>query len=305
MAKLKQINVFLRGGLGNQLFQYATGLSISRKFDKNLVLRADLLPLAEDKIGGVSRWPNQISGFRHSGTIRSVSNQPNGKTNVAGKVMHLLRMVGDLDSRILMNMGWLSAENKSTKRPSNFESIKFINSYSPFKDLVAESRKQLSHELNNVVEPTAQFLKLSAEIIEMPTTVVHIRQGDYLNLENIYGASTTDYFTQALAEVALTSKTQRVWLFTDSPDKIQDSILAIVGPERIIGPADLDRPIENLVLMSKGSAIVAANSSFSWWACFIADDKTVVISPNILNAEFNNFENENEPLKHWKFINVN
>ena len=33
--------------------------------------------------------------------------------------------------------------------------------------------------------------------------------------------------------------------------------------------------------------------------------KTVVIAPNFLNAKFNNFENENEPLKHWKFVNVN
>ena len=65
------------------------------------------------------------------------------------------------------------------------------------------------------------------------------------------------------------------------------------------------KSIENLVLMSSWSAIVAANSSFSWRACFIAGDKIVVISPNILTATVNNFENENEPLNPWKFVNVN
>jgi len=304
MAKLKRINVFLRGGLGNQLFQYAIGLSLSRRYERELILRTDLLPTSEDTIGGVSRWPDQISGFGHSGTIRALGNQPTGKTNAIGKFMQLLRISGDLNSGILHNMGWLSAEKTSVKRPSDLRSIKYVNSYSPFKELAAENRMQLSTEMHKIVEPTAQFLRLSTEIMEKPTTVVHIRQGDYLNFENIFGALTTDYFSKALEKVGLTSRRHRVWLFTDSPDKLQDSLLSILRPECVIGPVDLERPIENLVLMSKGTAIVAANSTFSWWACFIAEDSTVVIVPNVLMAQVNNFASGNEPLEHWQFINV-
>ena len=305
MATVKQLNVFLRGGLGNQLFQYSTGLAISKRYEKDLILRADLLPLYEDAIGGISRWPNQISAFGHSGTIRAFGNQPTGGTNATGKLMQFLRTAGDLNSRIFHNMGWLSAENMSAKRPSELHSINYVNSYSPYKDLAAENRMQLSKEINSIFEPTAEFLRLSTEIMEKPTTVVHIRQGDYLNLENIFGTLTTGYLTQALERVDLTSKSQRVWLFTDSPNKLQDSFLSILRPERIIGPADLERPIENLVLMSKGTAIVAANSTFSWWACLVANESTAVIAPNILNAKVNNFSIGNEPLSHWEFINVN
>ena len=305
MASLKEVNVFLRGGLGNQLFQYSTGLAISQRYGKNLILRTDLLPLYEDEIGGISRWPNQISAFRHSGTIRSSGNQPAGRTNATGKLMQLLRTMGDLNSQILIKMGWLSAENIIAKRPSDLDSVNYVNSYSPYKDLAVENRTQLSNELNNIVEPTAQFLKLSTEIMEKPTTVVHIRQGDYLNLQSIFGTLTAGYLSQAIGKLDLTSKSQRVWLFTDSPNRLQDSFLSILRPERIIGPADLGRPIENLVLMSKGTAIVAANSTFSWWACFIANDSTAVIAPNILNAKLNNFASENEPLGHWEFINLN
>ena len=65
LAKSSEVSVFLRGGLGNQLFQYSAGLKISRMTGKKLILRTDLLPIQEDKIGGISRWPNQISEFSH------------------------------------------------------------------------------------------------------------------------------------------------------------------------------------------------------------------------------------------------
>jgi len=304
MSSVKRINVFLRGGLGNQLFQYSTGLAISKRYGKDLVLRADLLPLYEDAIGGISRWPNQISTFRHTGIIRAFRKQPTGGTNATGKLLQFLRIAGDLNPRVLHKMGWLSGEHMSGKRPSELDSIDYVNSYSPYKDLAAENRIQLSSELNNIVEPTARFLELSTEILKKPTTVVHIRQGDYLNLENTFGTLTMRYLSQALETVDLTSKSQRVWLFTDSPNRLQDSFLSILRPERIIGPADLERPIENLVLMSKGAAIVAANSTFSWWACFIANDRTAVIAPNILSAKLNNFASGNEPVSHWEFIDV-
>ena len=43
MSALPKITVSLTGGLGNQLFQYATGLSLSARLNANLLVHQQIL----------------------------------------------------------------------------------------------------------------------------------------------------------------------------------------------------------------------------------------------------------------------
>lgn len=49
--------VQLRGGLGNQLFQYAAGVSVSSRHQTDLDIDVSLLPAHTVSRGGVRRWP--------------------------------------------------------------------------------------------------------------------------------------------------------------------------------------------------------------------------------------------------------
>jgi hypothetical protein len=304
MDRLKEIQVFLRGGLGNQLFQYATGLAISEITGKRLILRSDLLPEYEDSIGGVSRWPNQIDTFNHSGEIRSRSFQPREKTNLKGKIMQGMRVVGDQVPWVCSALGWVSSENSVPALPRNMNRIRLVNSYVAYKQRAWAQRIRLRTEIRNVKDPSPEFIQTSKVITSIRPIVFHIRQGDYLGLERIFGSLPEVYYRSALKALNIANNSAPKWIFSDSPNQISRSLLQALNPDRVIGPREMSKPVENLVLMSLGRSLIAANSTFSWWAGLITDEESQVIAPNIEAAKVNNFSRGKEPANNWLFIDV-
>ena len=304
MSPKKVLQVFLRGGLGNQLFQYSTGMALAEAQGRYLVLRGDLLPKTEDTIGGVSRWPNQITDFHHSGTIRTKSNQPVGKTNLVGKSMQVMRLAGDRMPELLARLGWLANENNESSIEVLTAQVSLINSYSPFKDLAFKFREKLRSEINNIHNPSNDFLNLVTEIKKSKAIAVHLRQGDYLNLGHIYGSSSLDFLKSAVQELQTTGELESVWLFTDTPSSIPNEVLDFLNPQRVIGPEMLPRPLESMLLMSKASALIAANSSFSWWSALLTSSGTPVCAPHIVSARVNNFSMDSELDRNWRTLIV-
>lgn len=304
MTSTKELHVFLRGGLGNQLFQYSTGLALSAAQGRELVLRGDLLPEVEDSIGGVSRWPNQITEFHYSGTIQTKSYQPLGRTNWLGKSMQIMRLVGDKLPSLVSKMGWLASENGSSSDPILQQPVRLINSYSSSKNLAFLNRDKLRQEIGDIRDPSQKFLELTSEIEMSDTIAVHLRQGDYLNLNHIYGSSSLSFLKVAIDELKHIGFEPNIWLFTDTPESTPKDVLNFLNPKRIIGPEELPRPLENLILMSRAKALIAANSSFSWWAALLTYGGTPVIAPRIAAAKVNNFSIDSEPDDNWRTLNV-
>ena len=296
---MKNIQVFLRGGLGNQLFQYSTALWLARRYSKKLIIRSDLLPSSQDSIGGVSRWPCQLQDFSHSGNIQWNSHQPSGRTNLFGKWMQLLRMIGDWTPRMLMSLGVLASE-----RPySNFKlgsGIWIINSYAPHKRLAFENRNILRAQLNDLKSPSTQFVELDKELSGNDFVAIHIRLGDYMNFPEVFGSLDVEYFKRAL-EVSGT-KLEHLVLFTDSPELIDSQITKALKPAKVIGPIELESPLENILLISRAKVIIASNSSFSWWASLISSPNTSVVAPHIKSAKVNNFSHDDAGCEGWKIL---
>jgi hypothetical protein len=296
MAYRLKLQVFLRGGLGNQLFQYSTGLYLAENFEKELVLRTDLLPISKDEVGGISRWPEQMSGFRHSGTLRSKANQPENSTNLFSKSMQAMRMLGDLSPSLTKRFNWLTSETKY-RLPDGLERITLINSYSSFKDFALEHRSKLREQVTSLVDPSAMFLSNLAELKERNPIIVHVRRGDYIRLESIYGNLASQYYSDAVEILREQGSTDRTWIFSDSPEKLPKYLLKSLGTERVMGPKEIPSPLETL-------AIVGANSTYSWWAGLISQDGNPLVAPRISSARTNNFSNEDERVPGWKVLNV-
>jgi hypothetical protein len=298
------LQVFLRGGLGNQLYQYSTGYELARAQGRELVLRGDLLPEFEDSIGGVSRWPNQLTDFAHSGRILSKANQPVGKTNVVGKWMQVMRLIGDQAPDLLLRLGWIANENSEPTDDIRERPVRLLNSYCSLKNLAFKNREILRHEINDIHSPSKDFQDLKSELKNSKAIAVHLRQGDYLNLGHIYGQSSLDFLKLAVQELNGPGELKAIWLFTDTPASVPKEVLSFLNPQKVIGPETLPRPIENLVLMSSASGLIAANSSFSWWASFLSSLGTPVCAPYILSARVNNFSMDSELDRNWRILLV-
>lgn len=300
----RRLQVFLRGGLGNQLFQYSTGLFLATEYGKELILRTDLLPIEADKIGNVSRWKEQISEFQHSGVVYRQCYQPKGSTNLVGKTMHLARLIGDATNVMPNYLGWISNDSGQALPESKLAGIRVINSYATYKNLAVKQKTQLANQISAVRNPSKRFLDLQHELATSPTICVHLRLGDYEQLGHVFGRARPEYYQHAVANLRQHLGLGRVWLFTDKLGKIDDAFIRGISPDRIVTSGEVFRPIENLLLLGRGAGLVASNSTFSWWASFLSGDNARTVAPFNKSAKVNNFEPEADSSPNLEFIYV-
>lgn len=295
----REVHVFLRGGLGNQLFQYASGLAISSAHEKRLILREDLLPANEDSIGGISRWPNQVSLFRHSAEIRYRNHQPPFSTNSFGKAMAIQRAIGDLTPLILGKFGIHAAERRRIPGDiSEFAKTNIVNAYMSHLNLVLVVKDQLARETKQIINASNNFRELSREAILKKPVMVHVRLGDYVGLGSVFGELGEDYFANALQNASSAPR----WLFTQKESELPDVVRDAIQPERIIDGDFLPSSLENLVLMSLGSSLIASNSTLSWWSAILSSPDSRIITP-FFPGKTNNFAPD-VSLPSWIAINV-
>lgn len=292
------VSVFLRGGLGNQLFQYAMGLHVARRQRDQLILRTDLLPLTPDFVANASRWPNQICDFRSEGTFYGCNNQPPGRTNSMSKAMQALRMIGDFAPVQLLKLGIIAGETTKAPDTSKLGGIWLINSYCSSAQPAIELGDDLRAQIQDLVAPTSEFLKTLEESKSANPVIVHLRLGDYKNFPSLYGVLNLTKVKDYLDTIVEVSSTP-IWIFTDSPEDVREDAKRLFGDTRILGPDELTSPIENMLIMSSGSQLVCANSTFSWWAAFLMGDDGKVHYPKSKVATVDNF-GENMILSGWR-----
>jgi len=218
--------------------------------------------------------------------------------------MQLMRLLGDKFPSLTAKLGWLASENVSVSDSILHRPVRLINSYSSYKNLAASNRDKLRQEISGIQEPSKEFLELAIEIQSSEVIALHLRQGDYLNFGHIYGSSSLEFLKTAIQELGQLGIASNIWLFTDTPASTPQEILDSIQPQKVIGPGELQRPLESMILMSKARALIAANSSFSWWAAFLTPTGTPVIAPRVLTARVNNFESDSEPAGNWRTLDV-
>lgn len=270
--------MFLRGGLGNQLFQYAAGVFIARKQGTRVLFRTDLLPAEADSIGLVSRWPNQLSEFRSEGSTNHCKHQPKGSTHLISKVLQLIRVLGDLMPNLLLSFGVLTGERNSAPSFTNLRKLRIVDSYCSSAVPAIELGQELRSQIRDITFPSESYLELANEATNLRPIIVHLRLGDYQNFKHLYGEPQYESIVKVVKFHTHDQKVP-VWVFTDSPDRVPDQILNKLGANKVIGPGALSRPIENLVLMSMGSVLICSNSTFSWWAAFLKGESRHVFFP--------------------------
>jgi hypothetical protein len=97
-------------------------------------------------------------------------------------------------------------------------------------------------------------------------TAVHVRRGDYERLQNIYNLPGIHYYRNGLEAVRRNSGTTKSVVFSDNVSIARE---LVPGAFQYVGPTDLPRVGDSLMLMAMATNIVGANSSLSWWAAYL------------------------------------
>jgi hypothetical protein len=253
-----RVGVRIVGGLGNQLFGYAVGLELSRRNDCGLDLLVGELGERAFLLGDLELPP-------HVRVVRSPEDRIDHVRRRIGRLPFQRRFVSEasfaFDERVL-------AATPPVTLYGYFQSWRYFPTVAPeVRTLLVASG-----------EPSGRFTALRDELDALgPFVAVQIRRGDYLRLTAHHGLAGDAYVERALRLLELPDLPLVV--FTDD-DTGWRPPWAIQSGARMITPAELPDPRENLLLMRYASCFIISNSSFGWWGAWLAEDPSArVIAP--------------------------
>lgn len=263
------------GGLGNQLFCYAAGAYLAKKTNAHLVL-----DISKIGVGAVNHGKTIIN-FQLDCEVKEFSSVATNRFRTIQRVSNKLATKFDLYRQLRDR-----TEGRYTARLVGYEN-EFANLYQARKisgyfqsyvyaDFVKDDlRRNLTlKELSNWFKEQEKMIKDENPI------VIHMRRGDYLAANDDFGVLSISYYEAAVTVLSASESNRKIWIFTDSPELIREEIAGseLVMARIIIAPIE-SSPNESLVLMSRASDLVISNSTYSWWAAYLASDNSNVVAP--------------------------
>jgi hypothetical protein len=125
-------------------------------------------------------------------------------------------------------------------------------------------------EIGPEITDSLRNVSLSEDILDevRDSIVIHIRRGDLLNSMETMGLLSRDYYAKAINSLVLEGASNEIIAFTDDTEGSTD-LSQQLNVKRLFGPEDVNQ-FEALAYMSHSNRLVVANSTFSWWAGFLA-----------------------------------
>lgn len=258
------ISTRIRGGLGNQLFQYCAGRALALRHGVDLSL--DLRDYDRPKAFKV--------GLDHFNiTTVPPENLPPSKEDGVIKLVSKLLRGGGMKTYRETSMGYDTGYERlgdNTHLKGYWQSERY------FWDVAAQIRE----DLQIVTPPNAKNAEMLAEISGCTAVSLHIRRGDYVSNEKYnaaHGTCDLNYYERAAGFVAEQVEAPVIYAFSDDPAWVAEN-LKLPFEVRYVGHNDGDTNYEDLRLMAACKHHIIANSSFSWWGAWLNPDpaKTVI-----------------------------
>ena len=264
------------GGLGNQMFQVALGLSLTSKgymvkYDKNWLYQHKET-IGENIIDEVFNIQIQEADETEISSVKKES------TNL---IIKGGRKLGILKRHYLFEPESYRGEYKSKimKRSDNMYLEGYWQAEEYFKDIKEEIynayqwKRHISNESNDWYNQIKN---------EKQSVSVHVRLGDYNKPENIKtigGICNSTYYKKAFEYIEGKVNNPKYFLFSNEPEKAME----ILG-DRSCKIIDCNTSLNgwnDMFLMSVCSHNIIANSSFSWWGAYLNQfPQKIVIMPD-------------------------
>lgn len=278
----------LFGGLGNQLFQYATARALSLRLGTSLGLDLRYLPPP----------PHHLSYALHHFAVQAQTEPPGLPPHRTQTLRHLAWRAGLGSPRFLRERGL--GVNAAVMQSGDGV---YLHGYFQSEQYFADHLPRIRDELRITTPPDARNAEWLDRIRQDPRAVsVHLRRGDYVAVAKAgetHGTCDAAYYARAIAHLReATGSAPRAYVFSDDPDWVRAN-LQLDAEMEVVGHNGPTAHYEDLRLMSACRHHIIANSTFSWWGAWLDDrpGKTVIapqrwfatdrlVNPDILPADW-------------------
>lgn len=273
------IAIRLMGGLGNQMFQYATARALANHRNTELFL---------DKV-----WfehINQVDTPRHYELDCFAADQrflPKRLSPVLesdhfyhgkfGKFKLKVNQKTHRSQLIVFQEKKFNFDKQVLLQPDNTYLIGYFQSEKYF----ANIRDLLLKDFNLIAEPDNHNKALLKKIASSQSVSLHVRRGDYVSNKDankFHGTKGHDYYDEAIKLVAKKIKKPTFFVISDDPEwckqNIKLSYETVYVDNNSVGSEDMR-------LMRSCRHNIIANSSFSWWGAWLNENPDkIVIAPS-------------------------
>ncbi len=279
----QRVEAEILGGIGNQLFQFAAALTLSKRLDAELVL--DVSWYRRN-----SRIPNnrqfKLNDLVDLGRVRYISKKRHPKVELAIQILKNHKLISDVNTDPLKFCSLTLSRHVRLRGYWQNEQY-----FAP-----------ISAHLRSIFSQHLMMSKLANEIAKQikkgGSLGLHVRRGDYVTnpkTNSFHGVCDASYFHRAVNVVCNLVNVDRVFIFSDDVawcrDNLDFSIRTVLVETSVI---DTDQ----LKLLSMCDHHVISNSSFSWWAAWFGySDKQVVVYPEAWFSDGSSLKNMP---RHWK-----
>lgn len=246
------LTVPLQGGLGNQLFELAAGLTLTARTGRPIVFNDHWLthPVATDT----------PRSFALAGLLREdeLTHTP------------LRRKVSMIDTRTGRRVQERTADDDTLARVTR--RTRLVAGYFQRIDYVDAAWAEIARRLGSSGEP--HHSRLVQGDVSSPYGAVHYRLGDYATNPHAYafhGVTPPSYFAELIAQHCADQRITEWRIVSDEPRRALELIRQEEGlPTEVRLIVDSSDEWGDLAALSGAAVLGISNSSFSWWAGYIA-----------------------------------
>ncbi len=279
--------LFLRSGLGNQMFTYAFARALQENSNTHEPIYINDYMFKNDKQRSLS-----IQHFKLNDTVRYDSG--------IRKYFHLLQYLfykkvkcagvgGNDENRynswaekgIFLSDGvhGYVEYKKATKFSAVFGFFQNLKYFDDVKEII-------KNEFKISTPPSEANVNMIKKIESTNSVCVHIRRGDFLDPKwKHINLCTKDYYLKAIDYIKANVENPVFYIFSNTHEDIEWIKKNYDFSGLNVEFADLNNPdYEELRLMYSCKHFIISNSTFSWWAQYLGNNpQKVVVAPNKWN----------------------
>lgn len=259
----EKIIIKLHGGLGNQLFQYALGrnLEISREknvefdnswFDKNKKRKNRLKNLKTKIEYAKKREVKKLQRYKRK----------EGRKNILHNLLFADESIYIKEKQFNFNQKILKTEPPA-----------YLDGYWQSEKYFEDIKEILKKEVKPKNELSKKSLILNDLILKNNSISMHIRRTDYADQKkHIYFSCPIEYYSEAIKLIKNKINNTTIFVFSDDINWVKNNFKM---EEKVFFVNNID--YEDLYLMSLCKHNIIANSTFSWWAAWLNNNKQKIV----------------------------
>lgn len=278
--------VKLMGGLGNQMFQYALGRSLSLKYSKPIILDTRFLDDRTFKNIIFRNYDLDVFNLTSEMSIKSKDIKYAYKESDYRVIRKLTSLKRRFNKKYVIEKGFnFNPDVLEMQEGEYFDG--YWQSYKYFTKFEDVLRKdfEFSHGLNDKEK------LISEEIKSKNSICINVRRTDFVDNKETsqhHGVCGMDYFKKSIEIIHNKISKPYFYIFSDDLKWCNEEFSKLKIEYKLIDHQYAGFKFSSyLRLMAECKHFIIPNSSFAWWACWFnqSKDKIVITPKNWFNTD--------------------